>query len=119
MDFNQTYSYISVGNTKNWLDFGDLDIIFKVIGGHRMLKNALFALYLLKGWMDFKQICTDKLLGNGKELIRFWFVGRMRSFQMRYICMTVSSIMLLPVSQIQSKWPKAKNREGVDCTILP
>ena len=37
-----------------------------------MLKKALFALYLLKGWMNFNQSCTDISLGDRKELIRFW-----------------------------------------------
>ena len=38
---------------KNWLDFGDLDSIFKVTLGLRLLENGLSALYLLKEWMDF------------------------------------------------------------------
>ena len=38
---------------KNWLDFGDLDPIFKVTLGLRLLENGLSALYLLKEWMDF------------------------------------------------------------------
>ena len=56
---------------KSWLDFGDLDSVFKATGGPRMLKNALSA--LLKGLMDFYQTCTDKSLGDAKELIRFWW----------------------------------------------
>ena len=36
-----------------------------------MLKNALSTLYLLKGWMDFNQICTDIFWEMGKELVRF------------------------------------------------
>ena len=38
---------------KNRLDFGDLDPIFKVTLGIRLLENGLSALYLLKEWMDF------------------------------------------------------------------
>ena len=38
---------------KNWLDFGDLDPIFKDTLGLRLLENGLSALYLLKEWMDF------------------------------------------------------------------
>ena len=38
---------------KNWLDFGDLNPIFKVTLGLRLLKIGLSALYLLKEWMDF------------------------------------------------------------------
>ena len=48
---------------KNWLDFGDLDPIFKVTQGLRLLKNGLSAPYLMKEWMDFDQTW---------ELIRFW-----------------------------------------------
>ena len=33
---------------KNWLDFGDLDPIFKVTGGLRLLENGLSAPYLMK-----------------------------------------------------------------------
>ena len=35
----------------NWSDFGDLDLIFKVTGGQKMLKNALSSL-LSPEWMD-------------------------------------------------------------------
>ena len=56
---------------KNWLDFGDLDPIFKVTGGLRLLENGLSALYLMKEWMDFDQTCTTILLWHEKELIRF------------------------------------------------
>ena len=53
---------------KNWLDFGDLVFIFKVIG-QRLLKNALSALYLLKRQMNCNQTCTDIYLGDAKELV--------------------------------------------------
>ena len=55
------------------LDFGDLDPIFKVTGGLRLLENGLSASYLLKEWIDFNQTCTSILLGHVKELIRFWW----------------------------------------------
>ena len=38
---------------KNWLDFDDLDPIFKVTGGLRLLENGLFAPYLQNEWVDF------------------------------------------------------------------
>ena len=38
---------------KNCLYFGDLDPIFKVTQGLRLLKNGLSAPYLMKEWMDF------------------------------------------------------------------
>ena len=37
-----------------------------------MLKNALYALYLLKGLMDFYQTCIDISVGDEIELVRFW-----------------------------------------------
>ena len=37
-----------------------------------MFKNALSALCLLNGSADFNKTCTDILLGDAKELIRFW-----------------------------------------------
>ena len=58
---------------KCWLDFGDLDPIFKVTGGLRLLENGLSASCLLKEWIDFNQTCTSILLGHVKELIRFWW----------------------------------------------
>ena len=47
---------------KNWLDFGDLDPIFKVTQGLRFFKNGLSTPYLIKEWMDFDQTCTTILL---------------------------------------------------------
>ena len=57
---------------KNWLDFGDLDLIFKVTGG-LILENGFSAPYLQNEWIDFDQTCTTILLREGKELIRFWW----------------------------------------------
>ena len=37
-----------------------------------MFKNALSPLYLLNGWVDVYQTGTDKSVGDGKELVRFW-----------------------------------------------
>ena len=54
---------------KKYLDFGDLDSIFKVTG-QRMLKNALSVLYLLRdGWILTKpaHICFRDV----KELLDF------------------------------------------------
>ena len=65
-----TQIYHWVGE-KCWLDFGDLDPIFKVTGGLRLLENDLSTSYLLKEWIDFNQTCTSILLGHVKELIRF------------------------------------------------
>ena len=47
---------------KNFLDFGDLDPIFKITQGPRLLENDLSAPDLMKGWMDCDQTCTAILL---------------------------------------------------------
>ena len=57
---------------KNWLDCGEIYSLFKVTGGQRMLQKALSVIYLFKEFVDFNQTCTDTLLGDEKELIRFW-----------------------------------------------
>ena len=44
---------------KNWLDFGDLDPIFKVKVRLKLLENCLSAPYLLNEWMDFDQTSTS------------------------------------------------------------
>ena len=64
--------------TKNWLDFGDLDLIFKVTvwcGScwHRccrLLDTFMSTQYLVNQWLDPYQIFMGILLGR-KELIRF------------------------------------------------
>ena len=40
---------------KNWLDFGDLDPIFKVTVRLKLLENCLPAPYLVNEWTDFDQ----------------------------------------------------------------
>ena len=52
--------------------FDDLDLIFKVAGGLRLLDNGLSARYLLNEWMDFDQTCIAILLRQRQELIRFF-----------------------------------------------
>ena len=55
----------------NYFYFGDLDPIFKVAGGLRLMHNCLSARYLLNEWMDFDQTCTAILLRQRQELTRF------------------------------------------------
>ena len=57
---------------KKWLDFDDLDPIFKVTLRLRLVENGLSASSLLKECVDLDQTCTAIFLGHGKELIRFW-----------------------------------------------
>ena len=54
------------------LDFVELDLIFKVKGGQKKLKNALYALYFLKTSKEFYQTCIDISLGDETELIGLW-----------------------------------------------
>ena len=49
---------------KNWLDFDDLDPIFKVMLRLSLLENGLSAPCLLKEWVDFDQTCTALLFGT-------------------------------------------------------
>ena len=51
MEFHQIYLNKSLDKLKSWLDFGDLDLIFKVI--------AFLVEYLLNQWMDFFQTCIN------------------------------------------------------------
>ena len=48
---------------KNWLDFGELDPIFKVTQGLRLLENGLSAPFLMKEWMILTKLaqvyCCD------------------------------------------------------------
>ena len=41
------------GFSPNLVDFSDLDPIFKVTGGLRLLENGFSAPYLQNEWMDF------------------------------------------------------------------
>ena len=62
MDFDQTCTAILFGHAEELIRFGDLDPIFKVTGGLRLLENGSPAPYLLKEWMEFDQTCTSILL---------------------------------------------------------
>ena len=58
---------------KKWLDFGDLDLIFKVTPALCQIftKKSLSAPYLLNQMMDSGQTLCIVSLGQLKELIRF------------------------------------------------
>ena len=58
------HNYIFVTWKKNCLNFGDIDFIFKVTNGLRLLENGLSA-PCMKNFA--------KLYCYGKELIRFWW----------------------------------------------
>ena len=67
MDFNQTCTDIFLGSGKNLSDFGDLDHMFKVTGGQRMLKNTLSTLYLLEGLIDLINSAQVHIIGRCKR----------------------------------------------------
>ena len=56
---------------KNRLDFGNIDLIFKVTLRLRLLENGFSAPCLLKEWVYFDQTCITILFGHAKDLIRF------------------------------------------------
>ena len=60
------------GMENNLVYFGDLDPIFKVAGGLRLLDNGLSARYLLNEWTGLDQTCTAILLRQRQELNRFF-----------------------------------------------
>ena len=49
---------------KSWLDFGDLDLIFKVTGGLKYMKISLKLIYLLNPCHDFYQTSIAIPLGQ-------------------------------------------------------
>ena len=55
------------------IDFGDLDLIFKVTQALWNVQNMVSMCYLLSHSMDFGQTGIDTLLGEGELLIRFWW----------------------------------------------
>ena len=59
---------------KSLLGFVDLDLIFRVTAGLKLLilsQNCLSLLYLMNWSADCNQICTDITLVHDEELIRF------------------------------------------------
>ena len=45
---------------------------FEGLRRSKSVENVLYALYLLRGAIDYNQTCTDTLLGDEKEMTRFW-----------------------------------------------
>ena len=72
MDFHQIWKDTLLGEGNSRLDFGDLDLIFKVTLALRNDQNMVSVRYLLNQLMDFDQR-IDTLLGEGELLIRFWY----------------------------------------------
>ena len=57
---------------KKCLDFGDLDPIFKVTLGLRLMENGLSALYLLKEWLDLTKLTQPNCCGMENNSFLFW-----------------------------------------------
>ena len=71
MEFDQTNSATSLWWRNKWLDFGDLDLIFKVtrhFESQILIEKSLCAHYLLNQWLEFDQTSTDTSVGQGKKL---------------------------------------------------
>ena len=56
---------------KYWLDFGDLDPIFKVTVRLKLLENCLSAPYLLNEWMDYDQLVHPNCYDMEKNWLDF------------------------------------------------
>ena len=54
------------------LDFGDLDLIFKVTGGLKYMKISLKLIYILNLFLDSDQTSTAIPLGQSEELTMLW-----------------------------------------------
>ena len=57
---------------KNWLDFDDLDPIFKVTLKLRLVEKLLVCTLSPEGMSRFRPDLHNYILEHGKELIRFW-----------------------------------------------
>ena len=64
MDFDQTFIDTLLGGREELIDFGDLDLIFKVTS-YKDYKSVISAHYLPNQWFNFSQMCIDILLGGG------------------------------------------------------
>ena len=77
VDFDQTCTDTLLAGGKKWLDFGDLDLIFKVtpaLWNFQILTNkSLSAPHLLNQMTDSGQTSYIVTLGWYKDLIRFWW----------------------------------------------
>ena len=71
-DLDQTCTDTMLGGCEDWLDFGDLDLIFKVTATFCNVGNFVSGGFLLNQWTYFDQTCIDTMLGGCEELIRFW-----------------------------------------------
>ena len=71
MDFDQTCIDTLWEEGKSWLDFGDLDIIFKVTMTQWNVQIRGLVSYALNQWMEINQTCLDIFLGVGEDWIIF------------------------------------------------
>ena len=58
MDFDQT---CLEEEGKSWLNFGDIDLIFKATRALWSVQNMVSMRYLLNQWMEFDQTVIDTL----------------------------------------------------------
>ena len=71
MKFDQTVHHCDGG--KKWLDFGDLDLIFKItpaLWNSNFYRKSLSAHYLLNQWLEFAQLAQIHQF-DGEKLLDF------------------------------------------------
>ena len=85
---------------KKWLDFGNLDLIFKVTPAlwnfQLLTKKSLCAPYLLNQMTDSGQTSDIVMVGWFKDLIRFWWPWL--NFQGHYTVKTVKMSLFCTLS---------------------
>ena len=110
VDFDQTCTDTLLGGGKKWLDFGDLDLIFKVTPAHwnfQMLTQnlRLSAPYLLHQMTNSGQTSYIVTLRWFKDLIGFWWTWP--NFQGHHTIKIVkmSLVCILSPEPIGGFWP--------------
>ena len=89
-----------------------------------LIGKSLCAHYLLNQWLEFYQTSTDTSLGQGKEVIRFWWPWP--HFQGHYIIKTKNELCMHSISWF-NRWNLTKlaqlhhwdgGMKWIDCGIL-
>ena len=99
---------------KKWLDFGDL-ISFSRSHRHfetqMLIGKSLCAYYTLNQWLEFEQTSTNRLLGHGKEVIRFLWPGP--RFQGHYIIKTLTMSLVRTLSFFLISWKRSNGYSSI------
>ena len=116
---------------KNWLDFGDLDPIFKITQGLRLLENGLSAPYLMKEWTDFDFCDLDPIfkVTGGLRLLENGFSAPSLQNEWMDYDQTCTAILLRQGQELIRfwwPWPHFQGHMGAQidgkwlvCTLSP